>query len=268
MTSQSGAAGTVREAPRGRVVAARLTAVGAALFWGVAFFGIVDLSVVPTQDEGFFQFYVLETSWGLLYTVLVMVPLLLWARDPFNDVLLQQVLAVALGVVVSGVAARAVGQGVAGTLLAVSALVPAALAGHSLRPRHRLRVRDVNRWLGALALVALAGSIVFAAAMIRFADAGAPDDNTWELMHLPMQAAFGLALAGSAVVAVGAGPSSHSRWRLPFMPAAVSAVWFGAVSVLYPDHVGSLGTLAGAACAGWGIAFGLGALVVPAPVTG
>ena len=40
------------------------------------------------------------------------------------------------------------------------------------------------------------------------------------------------------------------------MLAAVSAVWFGVVSMLYPEHVGSLGAIGGAACVVWGIAIG------------
>jgi hypothetical protein len=232
------------------------------------FFGIIDLLVLVGQDDRFFAHYLLETGWGLLYTALVMVPLLLWAVDPRADVLLQQVLVVAISVLVTGLAALALGQVLAAAFLAASALGPGALARRSLRPRSGLSLRGANPWLASLALVAVAAALLYAVAMIRAAHDGTPDDETWGLMHLPMQAGFGLALAGSALVGVSAAASGQARWRWPLMLAAVSAVWFGVVSMLYPEHLGSLGAIGGAACVGWGFAVGAASLLVPTTVTG
>ena len=81
------------------------------------------------------------------------------------------------------------------------------------------------------------------------------DDDTWGLMHLPLQAGFGLTLAGAAVASLLVGTAGGYAWRASTLLPAISAVWFGAVSIAYPDHVGSLGALGGTACAVWGVSF-------------
>ena len=250
------------QASRGVFVAARVVAVVAALFWGVLFFGIIDLLVVPSQEEEFFESYLLDTGWGLLYTVLVMLPLVIWAVRPDRDVFLQQVLAGAAAVLLGGLAALALGQVCVAGLLAGSAVLPAALAGRPLWPVRELSVSGSSRLLGGLALVAAVSALIYAVQMIHASYTGAVDDNTWGLMHLPMQASFGLALAGSASICVLAGGARALGWRFSAMPAAASAVWIGVVSVNYPDHVSSLGTAGGVTAIAWGITFGVAALLV------
>jgi hypothetical protein len=247
----------------GHLLLPRLVAVGAALFWGVLFFGIIDLTVVLDQDERFFQHYLLETGWGLLYTFLVMVPLLLWALYPPKEVLLQQVFATGVAVVLAGIPALAVGQWIAGALVALSAIAPLQAAGRPVRMWQRWSVRGASAVLLTLAMVAVVASVVYTIAMVAASYSDAVDEQTWGLWHLPMQAGFGLALAGSAVVAVTANAGGTPGWRLAFMPAAVSAAWFGVVSMLYPDHLGSLGSLGGVACVCWGVALAAAALLVP-----
>jgi hypothetical protein len=66
----------------GPTAGARVFAALAALFWAVLFFGILDLSVVPSGDVRFYEHYLLETGWGLLFTFLVPLPLLAWAVRP------------------------------------------------------------------------------------------------------------------------------------------------------------------------------------------
>ena len=64
-----------------RAVMSRVAAVAVALWWAVLFFGVIDLHVGidPSQYPSFSQFVVVETSWGLLYSVLLPVPLIAWA---------------------------------------------------------------------------------------------------------------------------------------------------------------------------------------------
>jgi len=247
---------------RAQLIAARVVALVAALFWGVLFFGIIDLLVVPEQDEQFFRFYLLETGWGLLYTMLVMLPLLLWAARPRREVFLQQVLAVAAAVLLCGLAALNPGQVFVAGLLAATALVPAALAGHPLWPFRGVSLSGSSPWLGGLALVAAAPASVYAIQMIHASYTDAIDDDTWGLMHLPMQAGFGLALAGSASIFVLAGGAHAPGWRFSVLPAAASAAWIGVVSVAYPDHLGSLGTIGGVSSIAWGITIAVAALCV------
>jgi hypothetical protein len=67
---------------RGGVVAARVLAVAGALFWGILWFGLIDLLVVVLQDERFHEDYLFESGWGLLYLLLVTVPWSCWPSGP------------------------------------------------------------------------------------------------------------------------------------------------------------------------------------------
>jgi hypothetical protein len=59
-------------------------AVAVAAVWAVFFFGIIDLlvAIIPSDFPDFMPFVILETSWGLLYTFLLPVPLIAWAVRP------------------------------------------------------------------------------------------------------------------------------------------------------------------------------------------
>ena len=261
--STTGTSDNLDPIPRGQLVAACVFAVLAALFWGVLFFGLIDLSVVPMSMTDFAPHYLLETGWGLLYTMLVMLPLLLWAVRPRCDVLIQQVLAAAAAVAVTGVAAAAGGQVVAAAFLALTALAPPAMAGRRFRPELPRALPRRSVPLAALAVLAVPAATWYAVDMLHAAYTGALDDNTWGLMHLPMQAGFGLALAGAAAVAVLAHLNDASGWRISALPAAISAAWLGIVSYLYPTTLGSLGTVGGAAAVCWAVAFTLTTFATP-----
>jgi len=73
-------------------------------------------------------------------------------------------------------------------------------------------------------------------------------------MPLPMQAGFALAVPVAAAVAVLALANGVVGWWFAIVPPAGCALWFGAVSVKYPELVGSLGGLHGGLVAGWGLA--------------
>jgi hypothetical protein len=266
---------TVDPGPADPGVGVRVSAVLIALFWATAFFGIIDLSVVPDDDLEFYESYLLETGWGLLFTFLVPLPLLAWAVRPqsWNG---PQVVAIAAAMLVAGVVGLALGQVLVAGLVAGSAVILG-----TWRPPPQSSVRRLTRpayWpLDALVAVGICAALVYAWDMLDASWSGAKDDNTNGLMHLPMQAAFALAVTASALVAVLALANSVAGWRFAFVPAALSAVWFGVVAKAYPDHLGSVGEVGGNVAIGWGI----GLLVValgtgirtrqerePAPITG
>jgi hypothetical protein len=245
------------------MIPARLVAVLAAVFWGLLFFGLIDLAVVPIQDERFYEHYLLETGWGLLYAVLVACPFVALAVHPRSGVFVLQVVVVAVSVLVCALVTPALGQAVPAVFLAASAgLVVVCSAGWDWRLR-RPSAGQADWVLASLVLVAGAAAVWYAVRMVRAARSGGPDDDTWGLMHTPMQAAFGLALVGSAAVAVFAGARNAPDWRLSAVPASFCALWLGAVSLAYPDHLGSLGTLGGAAAVAWGVLFGVRARTRP-----
>src|SRR3954462_14807537 len=85
-----------------RVVAARVVAGSAAVFWGFFWFGLIDLLVVVLQDQEFYHHYLFESGWGLLYLVLVAVPLVVLAVRPGDPAAMAELAVVALMVVVGG----------------------------------------------------------------------------------------------------------------------------------------------------------------------
>lgn len=238
---------------------ARVGALLVALFWATVFFGIIDLSVVPDNDVGFYEHYLLATGWGLLFTFLIPLPLLSWAVRPqgWNG---PQVAAIAAAVFLAGLVGLAPGQVVVTALVAGSAAFP-----HMWKPRpgwslHRALARPAYWPLDALVAVGVAAALTYGWDMLDAARGGASDDNTLGLMHLPMQAAFGLATAASAVVAVLALANGVAGWWFAFLPAALSAAWFGVVARAYPDHLGSIGEVGGTLTIGWGAGLLMAAL--------
>jgi hypothetical protein len=241
--------------PTGRAVGARVGAAAVSLWWAVFFFGLIDLSVavVPSAyDPDFAPLAVLETSWGLLYTILVPVPLIAWAVRPVAWVG-PQLLAVATAILATGVAGLTPGQ-------VLVALLVAASAGFApmWRPRPRWSVRHALAtpvfWpLDVLVALGVGGALVHAWHVLDLARGPSEDDNTWGLMHLPMQAGFALAVPAAAAVAVLAVADRVAGWWLAVVPPAVSAVWFGVVSAQHPDLVGSLGEAGGVVAASWGV---------------
>lgn len=101
--------------------------------------------------------------------------------------------------------------------------------------------------------VGVVAAVTYAWDMLDAARSGAMDDNTLGLMHLPIQAAFGLAVAASAVVAVLALTNDVAGWWLAFFPTALSATWFGIVARTYPDHLGSIGEIRATITIFWGV---------------
>lgn len=231
--------------------AARVVAALATLGWGFFFFGIIDLLVVVIQDERFHDAYLLETGWGLLYTVLVSVPLIALAIRPGSFLLLAQVAAVATAVAVAAVVTPAWDQLIPAAGLFATAAVLSWASGKRPWVGRDVRVRP---WTTAhvLTVLAVVAGAAYAVAMVKAARSGVPDDITWGLGHLPMQAALGMSVpAAAGLAAVVRGPGR----RVCAWTAGVSASWLGAVSVIYPAHLGSLGRTWGFAAVAWGLVF-------------
>jgi hypothetical protein len=81
------------------------------------------------------------------------------------------------------------------------------------------------------------------------------------LMHLPMQAAFAVSVAGCAVLAMLADAAKSRGWQVPAWSAAMSAMWLGTLSIAYPRHLGSLGGTGGVAAIVWGVALAVGTVI-------
>jgi hypothetical protein len=223
-----------------RRLAARVLAVAGALFWGILWFGLIDLLVVVEQDERFHQHYLFESGWGLLYLVLVTVPLVVLAARPGAPVALAQLAVVTVAVLVGALWAGAWPQLWNGLGLALTVAV-LAWSGRGRLPRGR----RPDPLLAVLAVVALPAAVVYGGPLAR--DTTDLADITNGVSHHPMQASLALAIAALA------GLAATTRSRLPAWTAGFSALWLGVESVVYPDLRGSLGAVGGSLGAVWGV---------------
>jgi hypothetical protein len=246
---------TVGNGIRGRAVASRAAAIGVALWWAVLFFGVIDLlvGIIPSEYPDFSQFVVVETSWGLLYSCLVPVPLIAWALRPAGW-MGPQVVAVAAAVLATGVTAAAWGQVFVSLLVAASASFPRMWQPRQHWSVGRLLVTPAIWPVVALLAIGLGGAVWHAWNALDTARSHVGDDDTWGLMHLPMQAGFALAVPAAAAVALVAMANGVSGWWFAIVPPAISAVWFGLICMRYPDLLGSIGETAGWLTVAWGIA--------------
>jgi hypothetical protein len=235
----------------------RVGALVVALFWALPFFGVIDLlvGVVPDQfpDEyDWTSIAVVSTSWGLLFTILVPVPLVAWAIRPMAWVG-PQVVIIAAAVLVAGLAALSPGQVAVALVVAASAAFPRMWRPGPGWPPRRLLLGRVFWPVHSLLVLGLAAALREAWVVLDAARGGAADDITHGLEHLPMQAGFTLAVPLAAAAAVLAMANRVVGWWFAVVPPAISAVWFGALCASHPDLVGSLGATRGWCTAAWGV---------------
>jgi hypothetical protein len=222
-----------------------VAAVVAAAFWGFFWFGLIDLSVVVEQDERFHQHYLFESGWGLLYTVLLAVPMVVLAIRPGHPVASAQLVVVTVAVLVGAGWGAAEPQLWNGLGLAVTAGLLIWLGG-----RMPARSRRPDLVLSGLAVIGLVAAVIYGAPLAG--NTTEVEDITNGVSHYPMQASLALAIAGVVVLA------AVTRSRLPAWTAAFSVLWLGVESMVYPDLNGSLGTTGGVLAVVWGAAVVVG----------
>jgi hypothetical protein len=237
--------------PRARSAVAAI----AALLWGFFFFGLVDLLVRFVPFDDFYDYYLLETGWGVLYFILITVPLLSVA---FVPTITSPVSQVTIAGVAVGLAALFTGVGIqllpAGVLVLI-ALILTVLGGRRAdrpllpeRPHVRLASRiDIPTLV--LTVVATAPLIWFSVTMVSSARAGLypNDDISAGFNHWPMQAALPLAILGGA----GLTALHQVGWQVTAWTVTVGTAWMGIFSIAYPNHSGSFGLTGGSAAILW-----------------
>ncbi|MFL6239150.1 MAG: hypothetical protein ACJ735_06635 [Actinomycetes bacterium] len=221
-----------------------------AVFWGLFFYGLIDL-LAFLQGRQFHDTILLSTGWGLLFLFLLAGPLvvLCLGRGAASSAASVEIIAVALALVVTSALSTAPRFLLPALGAAVTAGVVIALGATSARSTLRSW-----RW-SPLPAAVLAIVVVPAAhyAWISASNAGTGivTDDTVGLDHWPAQAA--LPIAALLIAAVAAG---HPRgWRLLTWSVAVSGLWFAVVSLVEPDLVGSMNRAWSAALAAWCVLF-------------
>jgi hypothetical protein len=225
--------------------AARVVAATAAVFWGYFFFGLQDTVTVFVEGSDFEAHYVMESGWGLLFLVLVAVPLAGLARRPASTVLSAQVAVVGVAVLVGASLAGSPPHALPGAGLLVTAAVMAGLARVDLRPRRR----QVDRPLLVCALLAAVPASGYAWRMAR---STADPELTWNLDHYPVQAALGVAVV--LVTGLAAVADDQAGARLVLVTVVLTVAWMGVESAVYPDRLGSFGTTWAWLSVGWAVA--------------
>lgn len=219
---------------------ARVVAALAAAFWGFLWFGLIDLLVVVEQDERFHEHYLFESGWGLLYLVVVAVPLVVLAIRPGDPIACAQLVVATLAVLLGALWGLAWPQLWTGLGLALTVAVLAWLG--QARP---LRWPRPDPVLAVLAVVGLPPAVMYGAPLAR--NTTEVEDITNGVSHYPMQASLALAVVGLVALA------ALTRSRLPAWTAGFSACWLGLESVSYPSLKASLGAPGGALTAAWGV---------------
>lgn len=227
------------------LLAARVAAAMTAVFWGWLFYGLQDTLTVFVEGDDFAGHYIMESGWGLLFLVLVAVPLFGLVRRPSSPALIAQVAAAGVAVLVGALLAGSASHALPGVGLLVTAFVVAGLARVDMRPR-RLHA---DRLLLTCALLALVPACGYAWRMAR---STVDPEQTLGLDHYPIQAAFGIAVV--LVAGVIAFAKSAPGARLAVATLVLSVAWIGIESVVYPDRLGSFGTTWGCLAVGWAVA--------------
>jgi hypothetical protein len=194
---------------------------------------------------------------GLLYTFLVAAPFVALAIRPGLTMPLIQVAAAGVAVAVTAVVSGSFGQLVPAGLLLLNAAFAADLGRGYVRRRQGWRLQGFDPFVAVVVAPLVVAGVVYAVDMVIGYYAGRPptDDDTWGLDHWPMQAALALTLV---FVALGVAAGVRNRWSGTATSAlcvAVTAVWFGVICMVYPDHAASVGATWGAAVVAWAAAF-------------
>jgi hypothetical protein len=234
-------------------------------FWLLLFFGLTDLSVplfFQTRPE-FYEGYLIETGWGVLFTFFAGLPMcFLGARPAWISAALVTA-AAGIAVLIAAIASAQPELLIIVAALLLPAAVLWALARSARRhdgaPKRSIPPGGQSGFgvrlpILGLALVALPPAIIFAAEMIETARSGDPEpDYTYVFDHYPIQAASVLVIPlATALLAL-----RLPGWRPMTFLVASGTAWFGIVSIVYPDHLGSWGTAWGWTAVAWAVALSM-----------
>lgn len=243
------------ERTRTESVGLRVAAVSSAIFWGVLFFGVIDLMVPLEETPGFYSSYLLETGWGITYTFLVAAAFLSLAVRPDMTMPLVQVVLVGLSLAVTALASGSLVQLAPAIALVLNAFGFRSLARGRLALGRAWKQPHVDPRLAVLAALLTPPAVIFALDMVAGYREGRPprDDDTWGIDHWPTQAAFSLAIVLVPwAVAVGV----RKGWPGSGVSAvcvAVAVSWFAVMSMAYPNHAGSIGQRWGQLVLAWAV---------------
>jgi len=221
-----------------------------ALFWGLLFFGLIDL-LAFLQGEQFHDTILLSTGWGLLFLFLMAGPLvvLCLGRGAWPAAASLEIIAVALGLVAASALSTAPRFLLLASGVAVTGIVVSLLGATSA-------LSTVRSWRwsplpAAVLALAVLPVIHYSWISARNTGTGVITDDTLGFDHWPSQAALPIAALLIAAIAVG----HPVGWRLPAWSVAACGVWFAVVCLAEPDLIGSISRPWSAAVVLWCVLF-------------
>lgn len=214
-------------------------------------FGIVDLLTAIAPGPEWEPVRMLETGWGIVFGVLLPIPLAAQLRRGGGPVAtLQQLVVTTAALAIATLLTLKAHEWLlvgfwAGITAIIVALHPARAQVFALRGRRG----QADPILAIVAALALVPAVIYAADMAANRRAGLPGDDTNGFEHWTIQASLPLALTG--LVALSA--LKTDGWRIPAITAATGAAVFGALAVVDKGSQGDLSTGWGAGTFEWAI---------------
>jgi hypothetical protein len=217
---------------------------------GVLFTGLTAVTVTLwATDASYTQTNpVVDLAFFALGGIVVTVGFASQIRTPSIAGVQQTLLALAALSVVGGLGGRI--EPLVGPLVLLAAAAPLVV----LHPDRRLLLAagaGVSKPLVALAAVAAAPAVAYAAGMLEYARAAGPSCFLGQCVQgdrYAEAAALAAAIVLVALLAAGRTPG----WRLPAWSAGASAVVLGVASLAFPGQVGALEVTWAVAAVAWG----------------
>lgn len=235
---------------RRRQVWLRVVAGFLAVWWGLFFFGIVDLLAFSQGDE-FHATLLLSTGWGLLFLFFVAGPLGVVSVGSRRAAAAAPatVMATAVAVLTAAALSTSPRYLLAFVGLAVTVALMSALGGGPTRGWWG--TWRPSGWPLLLVAAAAVPAVHYAWTAARNAGTATLTDDTLGLDHWPAQAA--LPVAGLLIGLLAAG--HPDGWRLPTYLLGSAGAWFAVVSWVEPDLVGSMSRPWSGALLVWSLGF-------------
>ena len=211
-------------------------------------FGIVDLITAIDPSPEWEPVRMLEAGWGIVFGILLPIPLAAQLRRGGGPVAtLQQLIVTTASLAIATLLTLKAHEWL---LVAFWAAVTATIAAlHPSRKQLLARPNKPDPILATVAALALVPAAIYAAQMAANHRAGLPGDDTNGFEHWTIQAALPIALAG--LVALSA--LKTDGWRIPAVTAAIGAATLGLFAIVDKGSAGDVSTGWGAGALEWGI---------------
>jgi hypothetical protein len=211
-------------------------------------FGLVDLITAIDPSPEWQPVRLLEAGWGIVFGILLPIPLAAQLRRGGGPVAsLQQLVVLTAALALATLLTLKAHEWL---LVAFWAAVTAIIVAlHPARAQLLARPAKPDPVLATVAALALVPAAIYAAQMAANHRAGLPGDDTNGFQHWTVQAALPIAL----VLLVALSALKTDGWRIPAITAAIGAATLGLFAIVDKGNAGDLSTGWGAGALEWGI---------------